>query len=104
MNGNIIKLTISIADRLVKNSVFMSLPEAIVLKNISRSTCPGCANKWRQKARRAVPVVMENIAKSGNVTALYSIVAGMYGNNNVDYRLPGTSKLVICKEGLKCMQ
>lgn len=96
-----IQLSISIADRLVQNEAFRVMPEAAVLQRRTKKRCPGCESKWRQRARRLVPDIMENIARNGDAVKLYNIVSGMYGNREDDYRLPGTSKIVINKEGLK---
>jgi hypothetical protein len=98
MSTEIIKLSISIADRLVKNADFMSMPEASSLQ-IRTSSCPGCPSRWRQSARLAVPTVMEQMVVA-DPARLYNIIAGVYGKHEVNYRLPGASRTVFNKKGI----
>ena len=100
--GTVIKLSITIADRLAKNSEFLSMTEAATLAHIAKSDCPGCRGK--RTYRSNVPDIMERIVRSGNVSKLYYILAGMYGDQEAMFRLPGPSRIVFNSEGIQCIQ
>ena len=101
MRNDVIPLSISIADRLVRNMEFTNMSEAGDLRHITKSDCSGCPSSWRQKARQAVPAIMERIVRSGaNTARLYNLLAGMYGRKDAYFRLPGASKIVFNREGI----
>jgi hypothetical protein len=95
MSKRTIQLAITIADRLVDNELFMALPEAADLRRALSKSCVTCRNKRKSKARNSIIGVLEAIAKSASSSIVHTLLISLYGDKQLNFRIPGTSGLII---------